>query len=215
MAPPGYFNYATLTTSGNAWRQWAQALDHGGIAPLEARGGTLYGLWAPLFGLASNQVVMMTQWAAPAGVVHTVTETSMAVEGMVHVESHVVVPTVRPTTSAPPQKPGLYVHRWFLVEPQHVEEVVELSATAWDTFEQRFDVEIIGCFRTLREDTEAAELMLLTWYPNLAAWETSRQFDQVPAARQRFLRRQQLTKRTTAIATTLVGQESYLATNIS
>jgi hypothetical protein len=139
----------------------------------------------------------------------------MAVEGLVHVESHVVVPTVRPTTSAPPQKSGLYVHRWFLVEPQDVEEVVELSATAWDSFEHTFAVEILGLFRMLGEDTALTELLLLTWYPNLAAWEMSRQVEQVPAARQRFLRRQELTKRTTAIATTLVGHGSYLATNIS
>ena len=215
MATPLYFTYATITTAENSWRHWEQALHAGGIATLQTSGGTLYGLWAPLFGLASNQVVMMTQWAVHDRSVPTVTETLMAVEGIVHVESHLVVPTVRPTTSAPPHKPGLYVHRWFLVAPQHVEEVVELSARAWETFEQTFHVEIIGFFRTLREDTEEAELMLLNWYPNLAAWETSRQVERVPAARQRFLRRQQLTKRTTAIATTLVGQGSYLATRIT
>ena len=205
MAPPGYFNYATITTSGNSWRHWAQALQAGGVAKLQERGGALYGVWAPLFGLASNQVVMMTQWSAPEGIVPQVTETFMAVEGIVHVESHLVLPTVRPTTSAPPQKPGLYVHRWFLVESQHVEEVVELSATAWETFEQTFAVDIIGFFRTLGEDTALTELLLLTWYPNLAAWERSRQFEQVPAARQRFLRRQQLTQWTRAIATTFVA----------
>jgi hypothetical protein len=215
MATPLHFTYATITTADNSWRHWEQELHAGGMTTLQTYGGTLYGLWAPLFGLASNQVVMMTRWAAPKGVVHTVTETLMAVEGIVHVESHLVVPTVRPTTSAPPHKPGLYVHRWFLVEPRHVEEVVELSATAWETFEQTFHVEIIGLFRTLGEDTALTELLLLTWYPNLAAWETSRQFERVPAARQRFLRRQYLTKRTRAIATTLAGQGAYLATNIS
>lgn len=208
------FHYATVTTSGNSWRHWVQALHEGGMAALQACGGTLYGIWAPLFGLASNQVVVMTHWSPSEGIMPTITETLLAVDGSQHVESHLVVPTVRPTTSAPPQKPGLYVHRWFLVASPHVEEVVALSATAYETFEHTFDVEILGLFRRLDEDTALTELLLLTWYPNLAAWETSRHFERVPEARQRFLRRQELSKWTRAIATTLVGQDAYLTTRI-
>ena len=159
MAPPRYFNYATITTSSNTWQHWVQALQAGGVAKLEELGGTLYGVWAPLFGLASNQLVVMTQWAAYAGIMPTVSETLMAMAGVVHVESHMVAPTARPTTSDPPQQPGLYVHRWFLVEPQYVAEVVELSATAWHPFEQTFAVEIIELFRKLGEDTTPAKLL--------------------------------------------------------
>jgi|SRR4030095_1450900 hypothetical protein len=77
-----------ISTSGNAWRHRTQALHEGGIATLGAGGGILYGVWAPLFGLVSNQVVVMTSWLDCTGVEHKVTETLMAVEGMVHINHH-------------------------------------------------------------------------------------------------------------------------------
>jgi hypothetical protein len=215
MATPLYFNYATLTTSGNSWHPWEQGLRENGVAKLTECGGELYGVWNPLFGLASNQVVVMTSWSVPDGVIQHVTETFMAVEGIVSVADHLVVPTSRPTTNAPPYKPGLYVHRWFLLESRHVDEAVALSATAWETFEHTFEVEIIGFFRTVEPQTELAELMLLTWYPTLAAWEKSRHAELTPEARTRFIRRRELSQVTRAIATSLEGAGSYLATRIS
>lgn len=215
MATSLYFNYATLTTSGNSWRPWEQALREDGVAKLTALGGELYGLWSPLFGLASNQIVLMTSWDSPNGVIPNVTETLMAVDGLVNVDNHMVVPTARPTTNTPPHKPGLYVHRRFLIEPHHVDEAVELSDTAWKTFEQAFEMEVIGFFRTIEPQTELAELMLLNWYPNLAAWEASRNLELAPEARQRFRRRLELSKEMRAIATSLEGAGSYLATRIA
>lgn len=215
MATPLYFNYATLTTSGNSWRPWEQALREDGVAKLAALGGAPYGMWSPLFGLASNQLVLMTSWAAPDGVIPNVTETLQAVEGIARVDNHMVVPTARPTTNTPPRRPGLYVHRWFRLEPHHVDEAVELSDTAWETFEHAFDVEVLGFFRTIEPQTELAELMLLNWYPNLAAWEASRNVALVPEARQRFRRRFALSQHMRAIATSLEGEGSYLATRIS
>jgi hypothetical protein len=215
MAEQLYFNYATITTSGNSWRSWEQVLRENGIAKLTAGGGQLYGVWSPLFGLASNQVVLMTSWSEQEGVMQQVTGTLMAVEGIVHVDHHMVVPTVRPTTGAFPHKPGLYVHRWFLLDSRHVDEAVALSATAWESFEHTFEVEIIGFFRTVEPQTELAELMLLNWYPNLAAWEKSRHAELAPEARKQFVRRRELSQVTRAIATSLEGEGSYLATRIS
>lgn len=215
MATPLYFNYATLTTSGNSWRPWGQALREDGVTKLTALGGKLYSIWSPLFGLASNQIVLMTSWSTSDGVVQNVTETLTTLDGIVSVDNHMVVPTVRPTANTPPSKPGLYVHRWFLLEPGHVDEAVELSNTAWETFEQAFEVEIIGFFRTIEPQTDLAQLMLLNWYPNLAAWEASRNLALAPEARQRFRRRLELSKEMRAIATSLEGTGSYLATRIS
>ncbi len=215
MAIPLYFNYATLTTSGNSWRRWEQTLREDGVAKLAALGGALYGVWSPLFGLASNQLVLMTRWAALDGVIDSVTEALRAVEGIVHVDNHMVMPTARPTTNTPPRQPGLYVHRWFRLAPCHVDEAVELSDTAWETFEQAFEVEVIGFFRTIEPQTELAELMLLNWYPNLAAWEASRNVALVPEARTRFRRRFALSQHMRAIATSLEGEGAYLATRVS
>lgn len=215
MADQLYFNYATLTTSGNSWRPWLQTLREDGIDKLTALGGELYGMWSPIFGLASNQLILMTSWDSPDGVTQHVTEMLTALDGIVSVAHHMVVPTVRPTTNTPPSKPGLYVHRWFLMEPGHVDEAVELSNTAWETFEHTFEAEVIGFFRTIEPQTELSELMLLNWYPNLAAWEASRNLSLAPEARQRFRRRLELSKEMRAIATSLEGAGSYLATRIS
>lgn len=101
------------------------------------------------------------------------------------------------------------------IEPSHVDEAVELSNTAWETFEHTFEAEVIGFFHTIEPTTELAELMLLNWYPNLAAWEASRNLALAPEARQRFRRRLELSKEMKAIATALEGASSYLATRIA
>ncbi len=210
-----YFNYATLTTSGNSWRPWEKALHEDGIAKLTELGGELYGVWSPLFGLASNQLVVMTSWKTSDSVVRNVTETLTALDGIVRVDNHLMVPTVRPTTAAPPCQPGLYVHRRFWLEPGHVDESVELSDTAWETFEAAFEMRVIGFFRKTEPEAELAELMLLNWYPNLAAWEASRKLELAPEARRRFRRRLELSKEMCAIATSLEGEGAYLAGRIS
>ncbi len=71
MADQLYFNDATRTTSGNAWRPWEQALRaDGGVKPT-ALGGKRDGVWSPLFGLASNRVVLMTSWDSPGSGIGT------------------------------------------------------------------------------------------------------------------------------------------------
>ena len=156
------FSYATLTTAG-AWARHAQRLRR--ELPSGLGEGRLYALFAPQFGLASDQLVVMTCWDDPEGVGPRVEKALRAIEGVEKVEQHMVVPTARPRTSEPPIRKGLYVHRWFDLEPRHVDEVVELSAVAWETFERTFEVEVIGFFRTLghgsprRDAAHAPELV--------------------------------------------------------
>ncbi len=200
-ADPIYFDYATLTTEGRFWGQYAAVLRE--QLPTKLNGGQLYGAFAPQFGLASNQLVLMTCWDRREGVERTIEETLSAVEGVIGVAHHLVVPTARPETSEPPRRKGIYVHRWFDVEPRHVDEIVELSSVAWETFEKTFEVEVVGFFRTLDDGADVTQLMLLNWYPSLAAWEASRNFEADPASRTRFARRAELTMGTRAITTQL------------
>lgn len=121
-----------------------------------------------------------------------------------------LVPTARPLDRTPPSDDGLYVHRWFHVDPADVEEFVELSAQAWPTFEDVFDgVRILGLWRQVRPETAEARLLLVTRYTDLAQWETSRFSAPRPAegaddAFERFRRRRALTRRTIARFTRLV-----------
>ncbi len=209
-----YFNYATITgepgLSGTGLQvgpglALARSLREEGLPRLEAAGGKFYGLWAAQFGLAANQLVLMTCWDRPEAAPGEIERTLLSLEGVERIDHHMVAPTARPKSAEPPRRPGSYVHRWFDLEPRHVDEVVELSATAWETFESTFEVEVIGFFRTLAEPgADAAQLMLLNWYPSLAAWEASRKFDADPESKRRFMRRAELTTGTRAIATVLL-----------
>ncbi len=210
------FNYATITAGrpapdAGSYRapvgNLVQSLREEGLPRLEACGGNYYGLWLAQFGLAANQLVLMTCWEREKGVPVAVEEVLSSLESVERIDHHMVAPTARPSSAEPPRRPGTYVHRWFDVEPQHVDEVVELSAVAWETFESTFEVEVIGFFRTLAEPgAELAQLMLLNWYPSLAAWEASRQFDSDPESKRRFVRRAELTRGTWAIASVLSSE---------
>ena len=214
MASELCFDYATITgrpgTPGTHFhtgsaRALAQSLREEGLPRLEAIGGRFYGLWVAQFGLASDQLVLMTSWDRQQGVSASVEEALSSLEAVECIDHHMVVPTARPKSAEPPRRPGTYVHRWFDVAPRNVDEIVELSATAWETFESTFEVEVIGFFlRVVEPSANSTQLMLLNWYPSLAAWEASRNFDADPESKRNFLRRAELTTGTRAITTALV-----------
>ena len=93
--------------------------------------------------------------------------------------------TARPTTDELPRLEGVYALREFVTDPADVEELVALSAEAWPVFEATNPgVHVLGLFRDL--DVEG-RLLLVTRYPDLAAWESSRNSPE-------FQRRNALTK---------------------
>jgi quinol monooxygenase YgiN len=93
--------------------------------------------------------------------------------------------TARPATDEPPRLDGIYALREFVTDPGDVDELVALSAEAWPTFEgANPGVQVLGLFRDL---DEPGRLLLVTRYPDLAAWEGSRNSPE-------FQRRNALTK---------------------
>jgi len=195
------FSYATVRTTGNAWVPHEAALRQHGLAALDRVGGRSYGLWAPQFGLPSDTCVVMTYWPEADEAIVRVEDTLRGVDGVVAVDCHLLAPTVRPETADPPKKAGVYVHRWFTVAQGDVDEVAALSASAWQSFEATFEAEVIGLFRRIDDQTDDETLMLLNWYPSLAAWEASREVPSDPRAWELFRRRRALTKKTWAITT--------------
>jgi hypothetical protein len=198
-----YFNYATVT-GRSTWPHVVKALREEASPVLESLGAHAYGMFAPQFGLASKQLVWITRWDRVEDAASAVERTLLALDAVERVDQQMIAPTARPKTGEPPQRAGVYVHRWFELASANVAEVVELSAVAWETFEEAFEVEVVGFFETLDDRKDAAQLMLLNWYPTLAAWEASRNFEADPESRKRFVRRAELTTGTRAISTTLV-----------
>ena len=160
-------------------------------------GVQVWGLWRGLFGLASNEALLMLAAA-------DVENLQPTVDGQIQVlSSRDFTPTVRPQTSTPVSRPGIYVFRSFTIASASEAEFVELSTQAWVTFEDApsYSAEPQGLFRE-DSDAEQIDMLLVTWYDSLASWQTSRQ----PAgeARERFARRRELTRSTVALATTLI-----------
>jgi quinol monooxygenase YgiN len=93
--------------------------------------------------------------------------------------------TARPRSTTPPGLTGIYALREFLTDARDVDELVALSAEAWPTFEgDNPGVQVLGLFRVV---DEPGRLLLVTRYPDLAAWEGSRNSPE-------FQRRNALTK---------------------
>jgi hypothetical protein len=91
--------------------------------------------------------------------------------------------------------------RDFEVSADDLDEFVDLSAGAWNSFEAVFDATVLGLFRRGDATTPEVGLLLVTRYASLAVWEQSRAA--VPArtghlaeAGARFRRRQEITRRT-------------------
>ena len=105
-----------------------------------------------------------------------------------------MVATARPTSPEPIAGGGLFALRHFeLHDPGDWDEFLALSVEAWPEFESTNDARVEGLFRFADVDDEA---LLVTRYPSLAGWESSRTSirpDNV--AGRNFLRRRELTRR--------------------
>ena len=175
--------------AGEVLGAWRQA----GITP--------WGVWAGLFGIASNELLVV---AAASGQRTEAEFTSMMPEAVQVIEALPIVPTVRPVDPAPCEKPGLYVFRFFDVKNADVDEIAGLSLEAWTTFEKSDDyqAEPQGLFRQADVGPERGRMLLVTWYDGLESWQTSRR--PAPEAVENFQRRRDLTYGTSALATRLV-----------
>ena len=159
-----------------------------------------WGVWEGLFGVGSNELIVV---GAAAGEQESAAFTSAFSEAQV-VDSLLLTPTVRPSETKPCDKAGLYVFRFFDVNHADVDEIAALSFEAWTTFEHAGDyqAEPQGLFAQRDRSAERGRMLLVTWYDGLNSWQTSRR--PAPAAAANFQRRRDLTHGTRALATRLL-----------
>jgi len=157
--------------------------------------------FSPQLGWANNQAAVLVRpdWDEAA--------TLSAPSLIISAKAEPVTPTLRPAQDARPRLGGMYVHRWFEVDAGAADEFVELSAQGWERFEAQFDTDIFGLFRAAPSPADTAagvqRLLLITRYADHGVWEASR--DPTSEAMQIFARRAQLTRRSWAASTLLVG----------
>ena len=158
----------------------------GGLPAVRAELGPVWGLFVPQIGAASETVEVVVPGSLPARSTATVEV------------RHELTATVRPTTADPlAADDGVYAHRWFDIDPADWDEFLSLSEGAWPGFEgANPGVRIHGFFRS---GAQGERVLLVTRYPSLAAWETSRNAPD-DAGGANFRRRHQLT-RTTIVRT--------------
>jgi len=154
-----------------------------------------FGLFSAYFGMATNELY----WVVMREDLTINLSTSLEQSGISVISVHNMLPTVRPTTHAPPTRDGLFVFRWFSIDNKDVDEIARLSETAWQTFESGFDTEVQGLFAEADRDAEQGTMLLMTWYQGFDVWLDSRTPD--TSARENFLKRPALMREATPIAT--------------
>ena len=165
-----------------------------------AMGAELAAVFAPVLGFASDTALVLVKDAGGAAAI-------ASAPGVVASEHHSLTPTLRPADDVPPMAGGIYVHNWFTIDGDAVDEFVRLSGEAWPDFEARFETKIFGLFLAAESDADrvsgARRLLLMTRYRDLGEWQTSR--DPTSAAMQVFTRRRQLTRVSLARACQLIS----------
>ena len=183
----------------------AEALQSAGPG-LAKGGGSIVGQFAPQLGWSSNEAAVLVRWTDEPADLAAVESARTAIEKtkiVVGAEVRRLRSTVRPADGDALRPGGIYVHRWFVVEPGSVDEFVALSSEGWKHFEAQFDAAIFGLFCEEVPPGDVARLLLLTYYADHGVWEASR--DPTSEAMQVFARRQRLTRRSWAASTRLVG----------
>ncbi len=196
------FCYTRVRTARNTSAPLLEVLRAKVLPGLAAVRINCWGLWSGLFGLAANELVLITV-SERGGHANALRGALVAADCQI-AELLELAATVRPTSSAPPTREGLYVFRFFDVRNSDVDEIATLSAQAWTTFEttDAYQSQPQGLFCPADRGAERGLMLLCTWYDGFASWETSRA--PPAAARENFRRRHALTASTWAIATRLI-----------
>lgn len=196
------FDYVMLTLARGAptRRAFVERVQEAGLAAAGRRAG----LFVPQLGWEASEAALLAERGGREESALDALADAPEVNESVR---HTLKPTIRPTDDATLAPGGIYVHRWFEVEPTSVSEFIDLSAQAWPGFEGQFDARIFGLFELTSEwqGTRPASrhLLLITRYGSHAVWEASR--DPTTEAMQTFARRAQLTLSTRAASSLLVA----------
>ena len=202
---PEIYVHHRLQTEPRQWQAVAEALRDEGAQRIRAAGGSLYGIWRSQIGRPRDELTVVTVWPD-----ETAAATADAgLRGMASVravEAEPMTPTLRPTSTEPPQRQGNYAFRWFDTPAQHWPEFLELCAEAWPGFEAAYDSQVIGLWRALAGPDGTVRSLLLTRRPDLSMWERSKipQGEAEAEVRRKLSRRYDLCDWTVVYTTTLL-----------
>lgn len=172
--PLRVYEYRYIRVRQNAWDEAEQAILGKGAAAVAEAGGQFYGLWAGQIGLSANQGVVVTVWTSLDAAKQGGKTAIAAADSIAASETLYLEPTARPEEPTAPEGPGMFAHRVFEVRRDDADRFIALSSEAWPQFEEVFGARIFALWRETGHDRAMDRLILLTRYPDYAAWEASR-----------------------------------------
>ena len=204
------YEYRFIRVRQNTWDTVeAEILSNGATAVADA-GGQLFGIWAGQIGLSANQGIIVTVWPDAVTAKQNGVKAIDGIKDISASETMYLEPTRRPVDPTPPEGPGIFAHRVFEVRRDDAERFIELSDEAWPQFEEVFGSRIFALWRETGHDRANERLILLTRYPDYAAWENSRYWRPEPDpnaadALKRFRERREITVDTFVYTTRLAA----------
>ena len=124
---------------------------------------SVWGIFQGLFGVASNELIVMavTGNELPLSAFTKPLLGAAKIRRLEHLDA-----TVRPVTTAPCEKNGLYVFRSFYVFNDDVNAITRLSNDAWKTFEntEDYSAQPQGLFCQHERTKRKGKMLLVTWY---------------------------------------------------
>ncbi len=206
------YDYRTIRVAPRSWTRVAEQIRQKAGPAVSAAGGTLFGVWTGQIGLGADEGVLISAWRVRDSLERSSRLGVEGVDAIVEQRAERLVATVRPVSPEPPLASGVYAHRWFDIREESWPEFLRLSEAAWPDFEARHGARIVGFFRSTNVEAPNARVLLLTNYPSLAVWESSRmehaRGETELRVREHFARRHELTLATIVRTTRLLGLES-------
>jgi hypothetical protein len=200
------YAFRTIRIAPRAWPQVTVAVRDRTAKAMQAAGGQLWGLFTPLIGMRSDTGILISVWPDRTGAQARADAALGGISEILGCDGEEIVPTVRPKAATPPSAAGVYSFRWFELRDADVPELIQLSSSAWETFERTFASDILGFWRSTATPSPAARVLLLTRYPDHATWDRSRIDVPVPgdpSSAALFLRRRELIESTIVTTTRL------------
>lgn len=202
-APSGLYDYLFLDLAGG---RDAFAADLAAARPaIAAAGGEILAIFIPALGWKSDQRAVLVGWQADIPARAAALRGITAAPSVIASAPDRLAATARPHPGDKVPAGGIFVHRWFVIDPKDVDELVRLSVIGWKDYEGQFDTRIYGLFEAARTAADrkagVTRMLLITRYRDHGAWEESR--DPSAASRTAFNQRQKLLKGGWAASTRL------------
>jgi len=201
------YAYHTVTTEPLQALMIAEQLRDSSAGQIEAAGGILFGVWRSQIGRPRDELTVMTAWPNDDDAAATSARMFESIDGVVGCETERLLPTLKPETTTPPRKQGIYAFRWFDVPGANWIEFLDLCAAAWPGWEAAYESKIIGLWCHEPSDRDSIRSLLLSRRPSLAMWERTKkpESEEEIEVRAKMGRRYDLCTWTSVYTTTLVS----------